>query len=176
MTVVACFTAMTAAVPAVTITPTFSRTNSAAISARRSLRPPPQRYSIATVRPSTQPCSSMRCTNAAVHSLCANGGSKPRNPMAGGFAGCVRAAKRPRHAAAHPHRVVDSREASLQGELVHVPSIDLRDCHLSVSEGAFRVHRCMPRIQRDRVPIIPAASLPSLQGTAPCWFGVYAAT
>jgi hypothetical protein len=35
-----------------TMTPTLSRTNSAAISAERSLRPSAQRYSIATVRPS----------------------------------------------------------------------------------------------------------------------------
>src|SRR5262245_947731 len=39
MTDVACFAARTDAVPQVTMTSTFSRTNSAAISARRSLRP-----------------------------------------------------------------------------------------------------------------------------------------
>jgi hypothetical protein len=38
----------------VTITSTFSRTNSAAISALRSGRPPSQRYSIAMVRPSAR--------------------------------------------------------------------------------------------------------------------------
>ena len=38
-----------AAAPAVTMTSTLSRTNSAAISAKRSLRPSAQRYSIATV-------------------------------------------------------------------------------------------------------------------------------
>ena len=69
MTDVACFAAMTAAVPAVTMTSTLSRTNSAAISAKRSLRPSAQRYSIATVRPSIQPSSRSRCTKAAVHWL-----------------------------------------------------------------------------------------------------------
>ena len=69
MTDVACFAARTAAVPAVTMTSTLSRTNSAAISAKRSLRPSAQRYSIATVRPSIQPSSRSRCTKAAVHWL-----------------------------------------------------------------------------------------------------------
>jgi hypothetical protein len=45
---------MTAGVPDVTITLTLSWTNSAAISAKRSLRPSTQRYSIATVRPSAE--------------------------------------------------------------------------------------------------------------------------
>src|SRR5262245_20575787 len=43
-----------------TMTSTFSRTNSAAISAARELRPSAQRYSIATVRPSIQPRSRNR--------------------------------------------------------------------------------------------------------------------
>ena len=46
MTDVACFAAATAR-PAVTMTSTFRRTNSAAISAKRSARPSAQRYSIA---------------------------------------------------------------------------------------------------------------------------------
>ena len=83
MTDVACFAAMTAAVPAVTMTSTFSRTNSAAISANRSLRPSAQRYSIAIVSPSIQPCSRIRCTNAAVHSLWVDCESGPRKPMVG---------------------------------------------------------------------------------------------
>src|SRR5262249_23475838 len=53
--VVACFAAKIDWVPYVTITSTLSRTNSAAISAARSLRPSAQRYSIATFRPSLQP-------------------------------------------------------------------------------------------------------------------------
>ena len=67
------------AVPDVTMTSTLSRTNSAAISAKRSLRPSAQRYSIATVRPSIQPSSRSRCTKAA--SPWASGrsrGSRPR--------------------------------------------------------------------------------------------------
>jgi hypothetical protein len=47
---VVCFAAP-AAPPDVTITSTFRRTNSPAISAKRSLRPSAQRYSIVTVRP-----------------------------------------------------------------------------------------------------------------------------
>ena len=76
------------AVPAVTMTSTLSRTNSAAISAKRSLRPSAQRYSIATVRPSIQPSSRSRCTKAAIHWLAAEGVLAPRNPMVGSFAGC----------------------------------------------------------------------------------------
>src|SRR6266705_331734 len=53
------------------MTSTLSRTNSAAISAARSARPSAQRYSTATVRPSTQPSSRSRCTKAAVHWLMA---------------------------------------------------------------------------------------------------------
>jgi hypothetical protein len=55
MTDVAFFAATTASVPAVTITSTFSRMNSVAISAKRSPRPSAQRYSITTVRSSIHP-------------------------------------------------------------------------------------------------------------------------
>jgi len=65
---------MTNAVPEVTITLTLRRTNSETISAERSLRPSAQRYTIATVRSSTQPSLRSRCTKAAVHWL-ANLGS-----------------------------------------------------------------------------------------------------
>src|SRR5262249_561548 len=50
--VVACFAAKIDWVPYVTITSPLGRTNSAGISAARSLRPSAQRYSIATFRPS----------------------------------------------------------------------------------------------------------------------------
>ena len=53
----------------VRMTSTLRRTNSAAISAKRSLRPSAQRNSIATVRPSIQPSSRSRCTKAAVYGL-----------------------------------------------------------------------------------------------------------
>src|SRR5262245_52978222 len=46
--------------PTVTITSTLSRTNSAAISPKRSGLPSAQRYSIARVRPSIQPSSRSR--------------------------------------------------------------------------------------------------------------------
>jgi ABC-type uncharacterized transport system substrate-binding protein len=42
----------------------MSRTSSAAISVKRSLRPSPQRYSIAMLRPSIQPSSRSRSTKA----------------------------------------------------------------------------------------------------------------
>ena len=108
MTDVACFAAMTAAVPPVTITLTFSRTNSATISGKRSLRPSPQRYSIATVRPSIQPSSRRRCTKAAVHWLMADEVSGPRNPMVGSFGCCARAASG-QAAVAPPRSVMNSR-------------------------------------------------------------------
>src|SRR6516225_10381249 len=55
ITEVTCFAARTASVATVTMTSTLSWTNSAAISAARSVRPSVQRYSIAIVRPSIQP-------------------------------------------------------------------------------------------------------------------------
>src|SRR6516225_4480890 len=57
---VACFAASTGGVLCVTITSTLSRTNSAAISVKRSLRPWAQRYSIVTLSPSLQPNSRNR--------------------------------------------------------------------------------------------------------------------
>jgi hypothetical protein len=88
MTDVAFFDAITAGVPDVTMTSTLSRTNSAAISAKRSSRPSAQRYSTAMVRPSIQPSSRSRCTNAAVHSLAADRVLWPNKPMVGSFVGC----------------------------------------------------------------------------------------
>ena len=88
MTDVACFAARTGAAPAVTMTSTLSRTNSAAISAKRSLRPSAQRNSIATVRPSIQPSSRNRCTKAATQGLRAEGVAVPRNPMVGSLPDC----------------------------------------------------------------------------------------
>ena len=73
MTEVACINAGTA-MPPVTITSTLSRTNSAAISAKRSLRPSAQRYSIAIVRCSTHPSSASRLSKSG----------SPRTPDRGG--------------------------------------------------------------------------------------------
>ena len=88
ITDVTCFAAMTFAVPAVTMTSTFRRTNSAAISAARSVRPSAQRYSIARVRPSIQPSSPSRCTRAAVHGRATEAVVGPRTSMVGSFATC----------------------------------------------------------------------------------------
>jgi hypothetical protein len=63
MTDVTCLTALMA-VPDVTMTSTLSRANSFAISVKRSVRPSAHRYSIAAVRPSIQPSSFNRRTNA----------------------------------------------------------------------------------------------------------------
>ena len=104
---VACIAAV-AALPTEKMTSTLSRTNSAANSANRSLRPSAQRYSIATVRPSIQPSSRSRCTKAAVHWLQFEGVLAPRNPMVSSLPGCcARAASG--HAAAPPTRVMKSR-------------------------------------------------------------------
>src|SRR6516162_5250552 len=88
MSDVACFAARTCGVPEVTMTSTLSRTNSAAIWAKRSARPSDQRYSIVIVRPSIHPSSRSRCTKAATHSLAAERVLWPKKPMVGSFAGC----------------------------------------------------------------------------------------
>src|SRR5262249_519569 len=95
MTDVACSKAITAGVPDVRMTSTLSRTNSAAISAKRSSRPSAQRYSIVIVRPSYQPTSRSRCTKGATHSLAAERVLWPKKPMVGSFPRCcARAAQR----------------------------------------------------------------------------------
>src|SRR5262249_55607063 len=92
------------------MTSTFNRTNSAAISAARELRPSAQRYSITTVRPSVQPRSRSRCTKAATHWLMAKGVLEPNNPIVGSFAACcARAASGEAAAAAPPSSVMNSR-------------------------------------------------------------------
>src|SRR6266851_5666923 len=114
---VACFAA-TPAPPEVTMTSTLSRANSAAISPKRSLRPSAQRYSIATVLPSTQPSSRSRCTNAGTQSFQTEGVVVPRNPMVGSFAGCC--------ACARPAAVATNRPAMNIRRLMCPPSRLLR--------------------------------------------------
>ena len=80
------------ALPTVRMVATLSRTNSAANSTNRSLRPSAQRYSIATVWPSIHPSSRSRCTKAAVQSLQFEGVLAPRKPIVSSFACCARAA------------------------------------------------------------------------------------
>ena len=80
------------AAPAVTMTSTLSWTNSAAISAKRSLRPSAQRYSITTVRPSIQPSSPNRRTKELVQRVQLKEVLAPRKPMVGSdFSCCARA-------------------------------------------------------------------------------------
>ena len=84
---VACFEAVTAGVPDVTMTSTLSPTNSAANSAKRSSRPSLQRYSIATLRPSIQPSSRSRCARETTHSLPAERVFGPKKPIVGSLPG-----------------------------------------------------------------------------------------
>src|SRR6516165_9740355 len=108
MTDVTCFAAGTAS-PDVTITSTLSPTNSAAISAKRSLRPSAQRVSIATVRPSTQPSSFSRCTNAAVQELQLGAEPEPRKPIFGNLPDCCARAASGHAVTALPSSVMNSR-------------------------------------------------------------------
>ena len=94
------------------MTSTLSRTNSAAISAKRSERPSAQRTSIATVRPSIQPSSRSRCAKAATHGLAAEGVGPTRNPMVGSFVGCCARAASGHAAAAPPSSVMNLRRVS----------------------------------------------------------------
>src|SRR5215211_7195753 len=108
MTDVACLAARIASVADVTMTSTLRRTNSAAISAKRSLRPSAQRYSIVMVRPSIQPSSRRRCTKAAIHWPWDVGVPATRNPIVGGGpACCARAASG--HATAPPRAKMNVR-------------------------------------------------------------------
>ena len=107
ITEVAGFAAKTGG-PAVTITSTLRRANSAAISAKRSKRPSAQRISITTVRPSIHPSSRSRCSKAATHWPAAARVCPLRNPMVGSLPDCcARAASG--HANAPPRRVMKSR-------------------------------------------------------------------
>jgi hypothetical protein len=109
MTDVACFAATVGGVADVTMTSTLRRTNSAVISARRSLRPSAQRISIATLRPSVQLSSRSRCTKAATHSRWEEGVPETRKPMVGRFDGCCARAAIGHVAAAPPSSVMNSR-------------------------------------------------------------------
>jgi len=108
ITDVACFAAMVGGVLCVRITSTLSRTNSSAISAKRSVRPSPQRYSIATLWPSVQPSARSRCTKAAVKWLISAAVPEAISPMVGSLlACCARTAHG--HATAPPSSVMKSR-------------------------------------------------------------------
>jgi hypothetical protein len=83
MTDVACFAAGTPA-PVVTMTSTFSLTNSAAISLYNSTRPSAQRPSTAMLRPSIHESSCNRCRKG-VHSEAV---LVPSNPIIGSLPAC----------------------------------------------------------------------------------------
>ena len=99
----------TAAVPAVTMTSTLSRTNSAAISASARLRPSAQRYSIATVRPSTQPSSRSRCTKGGRPIRAEVGRRAAQEPDGRQLPGCCARAASGHATAAPPSSVMNSR-------------------------------------------------------------------
>jgi len=109
MTAVACFAATTGGVAYVTMTSTLSLTNSAAISAKRSPRPSAQRYSIARLRPSTQPSSCSRCTKAATHRFMVEGVLVPKKPIVGSFPTCCARAASGHVVAAPPTTPKNSR-------------------------------------------------------------------
>src|SRR5262245_55911075 len=110
MTDVACFAAAAVALPYVKTMSTLSRTSSAASSAKRSTRPSPHRYSIATSRPSIQPSARIRCPNAARNWLSDDDVPEPRYPIAGTLGlCCARATSGNPAAAAPPNNVMTSR-------------------------------------------------------------------
>src|SRR5258708_23403787 len=108
MTDVACFVASTIGFAYVTMTSTFSRTNSAANSAARSLLPSAQRYSTVRLRPSIQPSSRSLCKKAVTQGPWAADVPEPKNPMIRRFPiSCARAASG--QTAAPPSSVMNSR-------------------------------------------------------------------
>src|SRR5262249_47925176 len=88
ITDVACFAARGGGVLWVRMTSTFSRTNSFANPAKRSVCPSAQRYSIVSLWPSSRLSSPLLCKNAAVHVLCAAAVPEPSKPMVASFAPC----------------------------------------------------------------------------------------
>ena len=109
ITDVACFAARTFTVPLETMTSIFCRTNSATISAARSLRPSAHRTLTATVRPSIQPSSRNRCTKAATRWFSIEAVVGLKNPMAGSLHVCRACAASGQTAAALPSSVMNSR-------------------------------------------------------------------
>src|SRR5262249_13897681 len=95
-----CFAARTLTLPLETMTSTFCRTNSATISAARSLRPSAHRTLIATVRPSIQPSSRNRCTKAATRWFSTEPFLGFENPMVGNLRLLCARRERPRDRAA----------------------------------------------------------------------------
>ena len=115
------------AVAHVTMTSTFSRANSAAISAARSSRPSAQRNSIVMVRPSIQPSSRSRCTKVANQWLATVGVRRPRTQWSDFTAVCCvlatsgqrrRAAEQSDECAPRRHSITSSARASSVGDRV----------------------------------------------------------
>ena len=108
--------------------PTLRRTNSAAISA--SLRPSAQRYSIARFRPSLQPSSRSRCTNAAANWPWVAGVAAPKYPMVGGFADCCARAASGQAIAAPPIDLMKSRRLTRPSRRFRTkPDSDIRQIY-----------------------------------------------
>jgi hypothetical protein len=108
--------ALAASAPAVlsgtAITATCRRTRSAANSGIRSSRPPAQRNSIDTLRPSTYPVSLKPLRNASSRLTLISAEVPPRNPITGIAVCCARAASG-HAAAAPPSKVMNSRRLTL---------------------------------------------------------------
>jgi hypothetical protein len=125
------------------MTLTLRRTNSAAISAARSVRPSAQRYSIATLRPSIQPRPRSCRTNAATHWLSIEGVAGPKYPMVGN------AERRDKLAPSHPAsaarligRALPLKPIDCDGDGVALTVIVANEHRLGPTHtGVFVVHR-----------------------------------
>jgi hypothetical protein len=95
--------------PAVNMTSTLSRVNSAAICVKRSSRLSAQRYSMLMVRPSIHPSSRSRFWKAANHSAQAAGVLVPINPIVGSFPACCARTPSGHAAAVLPRSAMSSR-------------------------------------------------------------------
>src|SRR5262249_36598888 len=95
-----------------------------------SLRPSPQRTSIATLRFSIQPSSRRRCTKTVIHGPQLEGVAEPRNPMVGSFDNCcARAASGQRNegtAAAPLSSVMNSRRLYRKQEAMGRRAVSLQ--------------------------------------------------
>jgi hypothetical protein len=111
----------TAPVTDVKMTSTFSRTNSAAISEKRSVRPSAHRYSIATVRPSIQPSSRNRRTNAATQLPWDAGVPGTKIPTVGNFPVCCARTTRGHIATAPPRSLINLRRRIYPPEMRSKP-------------------------------------------------------
>jgi len=146
-----------AAAPDVTMTSTLSRTSSAAIDSKRSVSPSAHRTSNAIVRPSIQPSSRSRCTNAAIQGLQAADVLVPRNPIVGNFAGCCARAKSGHAPAAPPTMRINCRRLMHAPASISIPSDQPAACaKVTSASGPMIDSRTAAKIFVIRPPRRPA--------------------